>query len=136
METLEHRIRRYLLARLRRRAVLDLYEKAGIAGLLEGCFIGDDDLSGTVWNVTDIARQFLTGARARDREIVRRFIGFGEPRGEEQSTFEWSEASAAEPPRGRKAALLTAGGTCPSSNDLRLFGLWKSGVSGSVCELI
>ena len=26
--------------------------------------------------------------------------------------------------------------TCPSSNDLRLFGLWKNGVSGSVCWLI
>ena len=26
--------------------------------------------------------------------------------------------------------------TCPSSNDLRLFGLWKNGVSGSVCGLI
>ena len=25
---------------------------------------------------------------------------------------------------------------CPSSNDLRLFGLWKNGVSGSVCWLI
>ncbi|MCC0036557.1 MAG: hypothetical protein H6887_14995 [Hoeflea sp.] len=25
---------------------------------------------------------------------------------------------------------------CPSSNDLRLFGLWKSGVSGSVCGFI
>lgn len=117
METLEHRIRRYLLARLRRRAVLDLYEKAGIAGLLEGRFIGDDDLSGTVWNVTDTARQFLTGARARDRELVRRFIGFGEPRGEEQSTFDWRDASAAEPPRGRKTALLTGGGTNSLSAD-------------------
>jgi threonine/homoserine/homoserine lactone efflux protein len=27
-------------------------------------------------------------------------------------------------------------GICPSSNELRLFGLWKSGVSGSVCGLI
>ncbi len=26
--------------------------------------------------------------------------------------------------------------TCPSSNDLRLFGLWKNGVSGSVSWLI
>ncbi|MDG3580686.1 ABC transporter permease, partial [Rhizobium sp. YJ-22] len=26
--------------------------------------------------------------------------------------------------------------SCPSSNDLRLFGLWKNGVSGSVCGLI
>lgn len=25
---------------------------------------------------------------------------------------------------------------CPSSNDLRLFGLWKNGFSGSVCGLI
>ena len=25
---------------------------------------------------------------------------------------------------------------CPSSNDLRRFGLWKNGVSGSVCGLI
>jgi hypothetical protein len=25
---------------------------------------------------------------------------------------------------------------CPSSNDLRLLGLWKIGVSGSVCVLI
>jgi hypothetical protein len=31
------------------------------------------------------------------------------------------------------AAILTI---CPSSNDLRLFGLWKNGVSGSVCGLI
>ena len=27
-------------------------------------------------------------------------------------------------------------GSCPSSNDLRLFGLWKIVVSGSVCGLI
>jgi hypothetical protein len=27
-------------------------------------------------------------------------------------------------------------GSCPSSNDLRLFWLWKNGVSGSVCVLI
>jgi hypothetical protein len=30
----------------------------------------------------------------------------------------------------------TFGTDCPSSNDLRLFGLWKNGVSGSVCGLI
>ena len=28
------------------------------------------------------------------------------------------------------------GEDCPSSNDLRLLGLWKNGVSGSVCGLI
>jgi len=31
---------------------------------------------------------------------------------------------------------LDKGLDCPSSNDLRLFGLWKNGVSGSVCGLI
>ncbi len=39
-----------------------------------------------------------------------------------------------------QSALLVAGdgaySFCPSSNDLRLFGLWKNGVSGSVCGLI
>jgi hydroxypyruvate reductase len=39
---------------------------------------------------------------------------------------------------GLKAArrLKTMVEKCPSSNDLRLFGLWKNGVSGSVCGLI
>lgn len=41
--------------------------------------------------------------------------------------------------RGRLLSLRIAFGkillTCPSSNDLRLFGLWKSGFSGSVCGL-
>ena len=43
----------------------------------------------------------------------------------------------------KKALLMAAvepllGGVliCPSSNDLRLFGLWKNGVSGSVSWLI
>ena len=31
---------------------------------------------------------------------------------------------------------LVAARDCPSSNDLRRFGLWKNGVSGSVCWLI
>ncbi|MCM2397830.1 hypothetical protein NBH19_17325, partial [Rhizobium sp. S95] len=32
--------------------------------------------------------------------------------------------------------LRTNSEDCPSSNDLRLLGLWKNGVSGSVCGLI
>lgn len=80
MDTLEHRVRRYLLARLRRRAVLDLYEMASVAGLLEGRFLGDDDASGTVWRVPHAAREFLAGARIRDCEIVRRMIGLNGPR--------------------------------------------------------
>lgn len=109
METLEHRIRKYLLARLRRRAVLDLYERAAIAGLLEGRFIGDDDVSGTVWTVSPAASRFLAGARLRDQKIVRRLMGFGEPRREVEGTFDWSDPAIAKPPAGRKTSTLTSG---------------------------
>ena len=37
----------------------------------------------------------------------------------------------------RRAKFVTRrSAECPSSNDLRLFGLWKNGVSGSICVLI
>lgn len=117
METLEHRIRRYLLARLRRRAVLDLYEKAAVAGLLEGRFMGDDDVSGTVWNVSPAASQFLAGARLRDREIVRRLMGFGEPSREVENTFDWSDPAMAKPPSGRNASAQKSGKTNSSNID-------------------
>lgn len=117
METLEHRIRRYLLARLRRRAVLDLYERATVAGLLEGRFIGDDDVSGTVWSVSPAASRFLAGARMRDREIVRRLIGFGEPRCDVESTFDWSDPAMAKPLLEREGSTLTSGGNNSSGMD-------------------
>lgn len=117
METLEHRIRRYLLARLRRRAVLDLYEKAAVAGLLEGRFMGDDDVSGTVWNVSPAACQFLAGARLRDQEIVRRLMGVSEPRLEVENTFDWSDPAIAKPPLERDRSMLTGGGNNSSGMD-------------------
>lgn len=126
METLEHRIRRYLLARLRRRAVLDLYEKAAVAGLLEGRFMGDDDVSGTVWNVVPAASRFLAGARMRDREIVRRLIGVGEPRREVESTFDWSDPAMAKPQSGRKTSAQTSGKTNSANVDFSyISGLLK-----------
>jgi type IV secretion system protein VirB9 len=36
----------------------------------------------------------------------------------------------------RDGSVEAGQNTCPSSNDLRLFGLWKNGVSGSVSWLI
>ncbi len=48
METLTDRITRYLLARIRRLAILDLYERATVAGLLESDFIvPGEEMSGT-----------------------------------------------------------------------------------------
>lgn len=77
METLELRIRRYMIAKFRRRAIFDLYDKASVAGLLESRFLGDDDAGGAVWSVPHTARQFFVGDLNRDREIVRRMIGSG-----------------------------------------------------------
>ncbi|MFN3321441.1 MAG: AAA family ATPase [Allorhizobium sp.] len=74
METLEQRIRRYLLARLRRRAVLDLYETATSAGLLERG-VGDTGTLARSWIVSIKAQQYLTGARDDDRKIIARMMG-------------------------------------------------------------
>lgn len=74
METLEQRVRRYLLARLRRRAVLDLYETAATAGLLERG-VGDTGTLARSWIVSIKARQYLTGAHDYDRKIIARMIG-------------------------------------------------------------
>jgi hypothetical protein len=75
METLTDRITRYLLARLRRRAVLDLYEAAANVGLLEEYPAGEDEDSGTVWTVADNTRQLLTGDKYTDRKLIARRLG-------------------------------------------------------------
>lgn len=74
METLEQRVRRYLLARLHRRAVLDLYEMAATAGLLERGVVDTGTLARS-WIVSIKAQQYLTGARDYDRKIIGRMMG-------------------------------------------------------------
>ncbi|MGE6742415.1 AAA family ATPase [Allorhizobium pseudoryzae] len=74
METLEQRVRRYFLARLHRRAVLDLYETAANAGLLERRVADTGTLAGS-WMVSIKAQQYLTGARDNDRKIIARIMG-------------------------------------------------------------
>ena len=132
METLELRIRRYLLARLRRRAVLDLYEMAAGAGLLEGRFLRDDDGSGMLWVVSDTAKQFLAGARIRDRRIIRRLMGSGggqrhedvdvdlfvaDGDAEEGTTVHWAVATPAKPrkamPARKRGGAETGGWQSP-----------------------
>ena len=61
METVTDRISRYLLRRIRRRAVLDLYESAAVVELLTSRFVGDGEDSGTAWSITDAALALLTG---------------------------------------------------------------------------
>lgn len=60
METLTDRITRYLLSRIHRLAVLDLYERAAGVGLLEQAFIIEgDEQSGTVWRVPEHSLHLL-----------------------------------------------------------------------------
>lgn len=90
METLTDRMTRYLLKRLRRRAVLALYERAVDAGLLTSVFIEGEERKGTVWHLTDQMRYLLTGNREQDRRIVARMLGVSSPplhRGDEPVTF-------------------------------------------------
>ena len=79
METLTDRLTRYLLHRIRRQAVLDLYERASVAGLLEGRFIGNDDERGTIWHVPDETLSMLSGDPAKDRLLIARRLGKAAP---------------------------------------------------------
>ncbi|MGX5721441.1 ATP-binding protein [Shinella zoogloeoides] len=90
MDTLTDRMTRYLLKRLRRRAVLTLYERAGDAGLLTSAFIEGEERKGTIWKVTDQAWHLLTGNPDRDRATVARMMGVGRAprqRADEPITF-------------------------------------------------
>lgn len=90
METLTDRMMRHLLKRLRRRAVLTLYERAVDAGLLASAFIGGEELKGTVWHMADQARGVLTGNPDQDRRTVARRLGVTSAlrhRGDEPVTF-------------------------------------------------
>lgn len=72
METATDRITRYLLARLRRRAVLDLYGNAADVGLLERYSVDDNEESGTVWTIADHTRRSLTGDEDKDNKLIAR----------------------------------------------------------------
>jgi len=76
METLTDRITRYLLARIRRLAILDLHERATVVGLLEANFIiPGDETSGTVWHVPEQSLQLLRNGPVKARaEIMRRLV--------------------------------------------------------------
>lgn len=90
METLTDRMTRYLLKRLRRRAVLALYERAVDAGLLTSAFIGGEEQKGTAWKVHFQAWHMLTSNREQDRRIIARMLGVSSlplHRGNEPITF-------------------------------------------------
>lgn len=138
METLEQRVRRYLLARLRRRAVLDLYETAATAGLLERG-VADTGTLARSWIVSIKARQYLTGAHDYDRKIIARMIGSsrGNREGDspdhigstrtsegEASPYDWSSptppSQQPKPKPGRRSRRLSTGSAISFSYIARL----------------
>ncbi|MCZ7468154.1 ATP-binding protein [Agrobacterium sp. O3.4] len=76
METLTDRITRYLFARIRRLAILDLYERASVVGLLEADFIvAGDETTGTVWRVPEQSLRLLDADPAWARAELMRRLG-------------------------------------------------------------
>ncbi|MCR6499094.1 ATP-binding protein [Shinella sp. CPCC 101442] len=76
METLTDRITRYLLARIRRLAILDLYERASVVGLLEADFIvAGDETTGTVWRVPQQSLRLLDVDPVKARAEIMRRLG-------------------------------------------------------------
>lgn len=76
METLTDRITRYLLGRIRRLAILDLYERASVVGLLEADFIvAGDETSGTIWRVPEQSLRLLDADPIRARAEIMRRLG-------------------------------------------------------------
>ncbi|MFP5077414.1 AAA family ATPase [Rhizobium sp. YIM 134829] len=80
MTTTEARIRQYLLARLRRHAVLHLYEGAAAVGLLESHEAESREGGAKRWIVAPKARRCLTGVIERDRQAVQRMMAGGRGR--------------------------------------------------------
>ncbi len=138
METLEQRVRRYFLARLHRRAVLDLYETAANAGLLERR-VADTGTLARSWMVSIKAQQYLTGARDNDRKIIARIMGSsrGNRDGESlerpgfagtsdggASLYDWSTPAPPshqpKPKPGRRSRRLSTGSTISFSYIARL----------------
>lgn len=76
METLTDRITRYLLARIRRLAILDLYERAAVVGLLEADFIVEgDETSGTIWRVPEQSLRLLDAEPVKACAELERRLG-------------------------------------------------------------
>ncbi len=80
-------------------------------------------------SITYSAADLKAVADVYDRETAPAPVVVGRP-STDAPAYAWAEGFEYD----ASAERLYA--DCPSSNDLRLFGLWKSGVSGSVCELI
>jgi len=74
MNTINGRIAHHVLKRIRRRAVLDLYQRASDAGLLDISFPFGEKAQGIAWQVSGSAASGLAGHPDRARRLVGRAL--------------------------------------------------------------
>ena len=86
MDPITDRITRYLLRRIRRLAVLDLYTHATGAGLLTSRHISDDKAAGTICSISTKGTAILKGDRASARRLVAKALKRG-PAQEDDGEF-------------------------------------------------
>jgi len=92
MNPIADRINRYLLRRIRRLAVLDLYTHATGAGLLTSRHISDDKTAGTVWSISTKGAAILASDRASARRLVTKALKRG-PAQEDDGDFDGQKAA-------------------------------------------
>lgn len=84
MNPITERITRYLLRRIRRLAVLDLYAHATGAGLLNSRQIEDERTTGTVWSISAKGMALLGDDRTNARLLVARALKCGPAREDDE----------------------------------------------------
>jgi|GEM_PF-1911783 len=77
MDPIAERITRYLLRRIRRLAVLDLYAHATGAGLLNARHFEDEKTTGTIWSISAKGLAMLAGDRTTARRLVAKALKCG-----------------------------------------------------------
>ncbi|MBC7284667.1 ATP-binding protein [Hoeflea sp.] len=100
MDPIAERISRYLLRRIRRLAILDLYAHAAGAGLLNSRHFEDEKTTGTIWSISTKGLGMLAGDRNSALRLVASALKSGPAREvtdefDDQTTADpWSEAVA------------------------------------------
>ncbi|MDB5526049.1 MAG: ATPase family protein associated with various cellular [Rhizobium sp.] len=79
MHTVTGRLTRYLLSRLRRQAIRDIYERAGEAGMVETAFIDRDSERGLSWRLPMTMPVALSGDPKTDRDRIARLLRTSRP---------------------------------------------------------
>lgn len=113
MEQVTDRLTRFFLRRIRRQAVLDLYHRAAVAGLLDETAILGDPCFGTAWRATPDLVALLASSRLDEQALLaKRLRSMPVP---EHAADHGSEPWAANPKAKRSPSRSTSTSSLPSS---------------------